>query len=778
MNRIFYRYIILLLMVFFCMLVLPVHAAVILNDTSTTYPLGLELDILEDPGSTLTIDDVVSSEYNERFIKSRVKVPNYGFTNSAYWVRVKIRNKIACRWVLETGYANMHYIDYYALNGTGIEEKKTGVLRPVETRDLHFHRFVFQPEIPAGSERLIYLRFKSQAAMNIALSIRSEASFLSSSLEEHLIWGGFYGILLIMFFYNLFLYITLRDNAYLYFVLALFFSLLQHLSYNGIGPLYIWYDNLLLNRIGVPLFDNCLMIFMLLFGSVFLEIPKRSPRLQSLFKIMICFSIILIITIPFAQYGLMIQLTLLLMIPVFLITIYAGIISWLAGYRPARYYLTGWFVLLFGGVIFILNNFGILPSSFFTNHTFEFGAVWLLLFGALGLSDRINLFKTETDIANTELRIERDKLQALIDGLADMDIGVAIISEKKNIIYQNSILTKWFGEISHGCCYEKFFNNLEPCRNCSASKALLSGETKHMETRMADGRIFEIISTPLSIRESAERVVIEVIIDISERKRNQEVMIQTEKMMTLGGMAAGMAHEINNPLAGIMQNQQIIFNRFSEGFSKNNIAAEQCGVSLEGINAYLEKREILKMMNHIYDSSKRACQVIDNMLSFSRNDMGTPETTDLKDLLDRTIELAVNDSNFKFRGIKINREYDPALQPVMCQPVKIQQVLLNLLQNGAHAMVEGNTEEPCFNLRLKPEAEMVRIEVENNGPGMTKEVCRRIFEPFYTTKDKGKGTGLGLSISYFIITDNHNGEMKVESGSETGVKFIIILPYN
>lgn len=771
-----------IVMFFFCVLTLPVHAAVVLEDESATYPIGMILEILEDPSATLKIEDVVSQKYSDRFVKSHAKVPNYGFTDSAYWVRFKLRNEVACQWIIETGYANMHYIDFFAFGEDGVKEKKTGVLRPVKTRDLQFHRFVFQPDIPPGNEALIYMRFKSQAAMSISLLIRSDDSFLDSSLNEHLLWGGFYGIILIMVFYNLLLYVTLRDNAYLYFALTLFFFILQHLSYNGIGPLYIWTDKIFLNRAGIPLFDNFVMVFMLLFGSNFLEIPKRSSRLQNVYVAMLCINVLLIVTIPLFQYGIMIRLTLIMMALTFLVSIYAGIISWFTGYRPARYYLTGWFFLLFGGLILILNNFGVIPSSFFTNHAFEFGGVWLLLFGALGLSDRIDLLRIETNTANKNLRVERDKLQALIDGLADMDIGVAVIGEENTIIYQNRVLTKWFGSLSEQECYGKFFNRLKPCENCSAVRALSDGGTKRTETVIGDGRAFEIISTPLTIQGSAEKFVVEVIIDISERKRSQEVMIQTEKMMTLGGMAAGMAHEINNPLSAIMQSQQVIFNRFSEGLSQNIDAAGDCGVRLENINAYIEKRGILKMMNYISDSSMRACQVIENMLSFSRSEMGIPEKTDLKDLMEQTIKLAANAYNlekgFDFRKIKIEREYDPALKPVLCQPAKIQQVLLNLLQNGAHAMEDGKTPEPCFNLKIKPDNDMVRIEVGNNGPGMTEAVCRRIFEPFYTTKSKGKGTGLGLFISYFIITDNHRGQMTVESKAETGVKFTIKLPYD
>ncbi len=118
------------------------------------------------------------------------------------------------------------------------------------------------------------------------------------------------------------------------------------------------------------------------------------------------------------------------------------------------------------------------------------------------------------------------------------------------------------------------------------------------------------------------------------------------------------------------------------------------------------------------------------------------------------------------------------MPPAPCEGAKIQQVLLNILRNGAQAMQEAGTESPLFivRTRLEKSRKMVRLEIEDNGPGMDEATRKRVFEPFYTTKPTGEGTGLGLSVSYFIITENHHGEMNVESNPGSGAKFIIRLP--
>ena len=128
-----------------------------------------------------------------------------------------------------------------------------------------------------------------------------------------------------------------------------------------------------------------------------------------------------------------------------------------------------------------------------------------------------------------------------------------------------------------------------------------------------------------------------------------------------------------------------------------------------------------------------------------------------------------------------DKEYEKNLPMVPCEASKIQQVMLNILRNGAQAMEShdaGNDYTPCFNIRLTTEkdAGMMRIEIQDNGPGMTEKTRKKIFEPFYTTKAVGEGTGLGLSVSYFIIVENHGGTMDVVSSPGKGAKFIIRLP--
>ena len=290
----------------------------------------------------------------------------------------------------------------------------------------------------------------------------------------------------------------------------------------------------------------------------------------------------------------------------------------------------------------------------------------------------------------------------------------------------------------------------------------------------------DIMVYPIEARHAKGAVI--RVDDVTQRVRLENMMVQTEKMMSVGGLAAGMAHEINNPLGGMLQSLQNAVRRMSPGLPANEAVARECGTHLEIIRCYLERRDIFRFLENIRISGERASHIVENMLSFSRRSESRKTPVDLAGLLDKAVELAAHDydlkKKFDFRHIGIKREYQPALPLVPCVETEIEQVIFNLLRNAAQAMNQGGVQasSPRITLRLRQEKEQVAMEIADNGPGMDESHLKRIFEPFYTTKEVGVGTGLGLSVAYFIITNNHNGSMTAESSPGKGACFIIRLP--
>ncbi len=293
-------------------------------------------------------------------------------------------------------------------------------------------------------------------------------------------------------------------------------------------------------------------------------------------------------------------------------------------------------------------------------------------------------------------------------------------------------------------------------------------------------RFSEIVIYPLEIENRRGAVI--RIDDVTRRVQMEQMMVQTEKMMTVGGLAAGMAHEINNPLSGVLQSSQNIQRRLSNELPATQSTADELGLDLAVMHEFLERRGILGFLQGIREAAERASLIVADMLAFSRRSTVEFSPVAINDLLDTVVRIAASDYDLKktydFKKITIVREYEENLPPVNCDRTEIEQVLLNLLKNAAHALADQeNPSRERIVLRTKKEPRWVRIEVEDSGPGMDEEVRGRVFEPFFTTKPIGLGTGLGLSVSYYIITEQHKGTISVDSLLGEGSRFVIRLPY-
>ncbi len=300
--------------------------------------------------------------------------------------------------------------------------------------------------------------------------------------------------------------------------------------------------------------------------------------------------------------------------------------------------------------------------------------------------------------------------------------------------------------------------------------------------RLKDGEIiYEDVSIFPLIANGVQGAVVRID-NVTQQMRLKEMMIQSEKMASVGGLAAGMAHEINNPLGGMIQTAAVLRDRLGGDLKSNQKAAEEVGISLQQLNQYAELRGIDRMLNTIQESGSRAAEIVSNMLGFTRKAESSTSSCDLNELVDYSLQLAETDydmkKSFDFRRVTIKRLFNDEIPPVPCNSQKLQQVILNLLKNAAQAMFAADVESPTIAITagIDHNRSQVYLSFSDNGPGIEEPDRRRVFEPFFTTKPVGVGTGLGLSVSYFIITENHHGDLTVESKPGAGATFTIYLP--
>ncbi len=264
-------------------------------------------------------------------------------------------------------------------------------------------------------------------------------------------------------------------------------------------------------------------------------------------------------------------------------------------------------------------------------------------------------------------------------------------------------------------------------------------------------------------------------------KASQSQLVQSEKMASIGQLAAGVAHEINNPIGFVKSNLSTLdkyFQKVSDALTamKHLIDKEGSKELIEEMKAVLRKykyeqvtEDFPDLIEESVDGINRVSSIVQNLKTFSRVDANEWSRCDLNESLNSALEIVWNELKYK---CEVHKDYSE-LPKVECYPQQISQVFLNLLVNAGHAI----SDKGDIWLKTWQSEEIAFIAIKDNGTGMDSETKQRLFEPFYTTKEIGKGTGLGMSIVYEIIS-KHSGSIDIESEHGAGCQVIVGLPIN
>jgi signal transduction histidine kinase/ActR/RegA family two-component response regulator len=273
-----------------------------------------------------------------------------------------------------------------------------------------------------------------------------------------------------------------------------------------------------------------------------------------------------------------------------------------------------------------------------------------------------------------------------------------------------------------------------------------TGQRRQVDYAVEDGqrRHLAVKALPLGGFESG---VVVVLREVTEERLLQERLMQSEKMASVGQLVSGVAHELNNPLTGIMGFAQLLLTRELDERSRHEVET-------------------------IQGEAERAAKIVQNLLSFARRRKAEKELANLNTLLERVLELRSYD--LRLKNIALDLQLDPQLPLTMVDPDHIQQVFFNIVTNAEHAMLEAHG-QGHLTVRSSADGGYIRISFTDDGPGLSPENLRRVFDPFFTTKKVGEGTGLGLTIAYGIVED-HGGRMRAESSPGRGATFVAELP--
>jgi two-component system NtrC family sensor kinase len=296
--------------------------------------------------------------------------------------------------------------------------------------------------------------------------------------------------------------------------------------------------------------------------------------------------------------------------------------------------------------------------------------------------------------------------------------------------------------------YNPAGSSLSPCRHTRSlkSEALIVEEV----TPPAMGGVFQISVSPWYDKDHRLLGSIHVAKDISNEKLLQQQLIQSEKLSAIGELISGIAHELNNPLTGVMGYSQLLqLRKDLDDRAKDNL---------------------LKINN----LALRCQKIVQNLLSFARKQKPERTLSDINEILEKTVEL--RSYELQVNNIEINRKLDRDLPKTIADAHQLQQVFLNILTNAEQAMLEAHGKgHLTIRTRTNSSKTDIIVEITDDGPGIPESYLTRIFDPFFTTKEVGKGTGLGLSLSYGMIKE-HGGNIYARSRLGEGSTFVIELP--
>lgn len=376
----------------------------------------------------------------------------------------------------------------------------------------------------------------------------------------------------------------------------------------------------------------------------------------------------------------------------------------------------------------------------------------------------VRLYGTTQDITERKqdevrLRNKKNELQAIFDSVND---GVIVFDHSGSIQHLNHICPQFFPEevLAGGGCRDVFHPDvaLSP-HNCPVELAL-HGE--RVETSMvsvhegSDPRYIDITANPIKDELGEKTRALVFLRDVTLKRLHEMQLIQTEKMSSIGVLATGIAHEINNPLTSVAGYAEALLRRFRDEplLAKDN--------RLDDFPKYLEV--IVREAYH--------CKgIIGSLLNFGRKSDGMLVTVNLNGLLEEILELLKHQPNYG--DIDVVARMKETIPPILGDPSGLRQVFMNLVINSCHAIKEGGKVEVATSYSDKDHA--IFVQVSDTGCGIAHEVIDRIWDPFFTTKEVGKGIGLGLALSYNIVK-RHGGEISVKSTVGEGSQFTVRLP--
>lgn len=679
------------------------------RNSSKTISLGKKLFILEDKESKLSISDVLN---NKNFILSNQLIPNLGISESTFWIKFTIKNLCEVEsLVIEVQNPVIDEIELYPIGEPSLT-RKMGEFKAYSHRVYDHQNYIFDIRIPKNEQRTYFFKVKSAEQLQLPLELGTPKSIFEGIIAKDLVFGIYIGVVLVMCFYNIFIYFTVKDFNYIFYVIYIFTVGLTQACLQGYTFKYIWPDSLWLATQSMFLIPALSGIAVAFFVKKFLKTGEQIPKMDLVLNSFILLYLLSIALSFSHNYQWSLKIIQFNAIFGSLSILVAGIILSVKGQRQAKFFLIAWSMFLIGICIFVLKNIGLLPYNNFTAYTMQAGSAIEVVLLSFALADRINILKKEK---------EESQLAAF-----------EALKENEHMILNQNILLE--GKVKERTLMLEETNDElnTTLSNLKETQSKLVESEKMASLGQLTAGIAHEINNPINFVSSS----------ITPLKRDIKFVIDLLDKYNAVSNEAGM----------------------TEMFKEIHQMEKRLDIP------YI-KEEIETILKGIHDGASRTTEIVKGLKNFSRLDESDLKQANVNQGLDTTLILLNN----TLSNIQIVKDYGP-IPSIECYAGKINQVFMNIFSNSIHALKNKKTSErPEITIKTWESDKSVHISIRDNGTGIPDTVKNKIFDPFFTTKDVGEGTGLGLSIVYNII-QTHQGQISVQSELGMGTEFFITLP--
>jgi signal transduction histidine kinase len=686
----------------------------ILVDTKKFQSIGDQVDVLADSLSTYTINEVSQSNH---FSRSTDKVPNLGHSFTTAWFRISFKNvSEANNLFIEIENPLLEATTLYLPSSNGFDSITIRKNEGFRSRPFPSSNFQFRLTAPRDSLITCYLRVVSNTQLQVPINLSSREELFYSNQNKELLTAIYIGIMMVMFLYNLFVYLSVRDRSYLYYILYILSVTLVQLNIKGFGYKYLWPGAPLFEKYAVYIFPSLTAFTSIAFIRHFLRTKEFTPRLHKGFWI---FVVAYICTLAGAFAGFertSYNFLNINALPLALYMIGTALYIWRKfQFKPAFYFLVAWTIFLVGIICFVLKDVGVFPYNLMTVSFIQIGSAIEAVLLSFALADKINSLKKEKEESQAEaLRIAQ--------------VNERIIREQ-NVVLEARVNERTMELKTSNDDLNSAMTTLK-----EAQAQLVESEKMASLGQLTAGIAHEI-NNPINFVTS----------NIKPLRRDLDMLVDLFNQVEAIGLSADSQGD-----------KQTKVNQLKEEYDFD----------------YL-KTEINFLLDGIADGSNRTAEIVKGLRIFSRLDEDDLKYASLSEGLDSTLVIVNNLMNSR---VEVVRHYGD-LPMVECYPGKLNQVFLNIITNAIHAIkaVHGDAPGGVLTLSTETDGQYAYVKIRDNGTGMSEATKHRLFEPFFTTKDVGEGTGLGLSIAYKTI-QKHHAFILVDTKEGEGTEFTIKLP--